>query len=495
MEVRNSSACKSGNVRKEVTLDFRYDIVLSRVSTSFVMKPCTIFLILLQTLATARPNVLLIITDDQNDYATSSSGIDVQTPHLDAFKKQSLTFSNASCASPVCGPSRASMFSGLLPHRTGSYLNGSDPWNKSKALQEATPLPELFRHSGYTSWGMGKLFHAPLPEDRKKKQWDNRATANGGFGPFPDPKFQIGGKFFGVQEWDKKDTDFPDVKSANLAIANLKEQQPKPFFMVYGLWRPHNPWTAPRRFFDLYKPEKIQFPPPGYREDDLDDVPPGGHKLAAIYQNRWDKAGDQNPDLWRRIMHGYLACTSFADWNIGQVLKALDESPHADKTIVIITSDNGYHVGEKHHYGKSTLWEPSARVPLWIRLPGQKHAGKTCDASVSLIDLYPTLLKLCQLEKPSQNLDGRDLSPLLSEPESSWPHLSITTYGEGRFTARSQTHRYLRYPDGQEELYDHRKDPHEFQNLSGDEESKPLLNKFRSHLPKTWAPSIGGRNG
>ncbi len=457
---------------------------------------CATLLLASRVSASERPNVLLIITDDQNDYASQASGVEVHTPHLDRLREQSISFSKAYCASPVCGPSRASLFSGLYPHQTGAYLNGSDPWLKSRQLDVAETLPELFRRSGYHTWGMGKLFHAKLPESRAANQWDNNARANGGFAPFADKEHQLAGKFFSVQEWDAPDEEFPDVKSATEAVSFLNRYRgDKPFFLAYGLWRPHNPWTAPRRFFDQYDASKIVFPPPGFDDNDLADVPPGGHVLSEIYAARWQGFGAANPDAWRRIMHGYLACTSFADWNVGRVLEALDRSPFRDNTIVIVTSDNGYHVGEKHHYGKSTLWEKSARVPLLVRLPQQQHRGTICDAAVGLIDVYPTLVEKCDLETPPQELAGRDLSALWNDPDTDWEYPAITTYGEGRFSVRSGNWRYIRYPSGEEELYDHRTDPHEFYNLSSELEHEDRIDEFRKLVPSRWQASLGGRNG
>lgn len=446
--------------------------------------------------ADERPNVLLIITDDQNDYASQASGVTVQTPHLEGLRREAIAFPRAYCASPVCGPSRAALFSGLYPHHTGAYLNGADPWRQSPQLAAAETLPELFRRSGYFAWGMGKLYHAKLPDSREAKQWDNHANANGGFGPFGDKDHQFAGKFFSVQEWDQPDEEFPDVKSANDAVEFLSSyDSDQPFFMVYGLWRPHTPFTAPRRFFDLYDPETISFPPPGYLEDDLADVPSGGRELAAIFGERWKVFGDANPQAWRRIMHGYLSCTSFADWNLGRVIQALDESGRGDQTIVIVTSDNGFHIGEKHHYGKSTLWEKSANVPLLVRLPEKRYAGRACEAAIGLIDLYPTLQALCGLDTPPQQLDGHDISPLLDDPAAAWDHPAITTYGEGRFSLRSGPWRYIRYPDGGEELYDHRDDPHEFDNRADDAATASQRAEFRKQIPAAWVPSLGGRKG
>ncbi|TWU29074.1 sulfatase [Novipirellula artificiosorum] len=443
-----------------------------------------------------RPNIVLIITDDQNDYFAAASGVDAQTPSMDQLTKQSISFSRAYCASPVCGPSRAALFSGLFPHHTGAYLNGCDPWRKSTQLQAAETLPELFQRGGYETWGMGKLYHAKLPADREPKQWNNQARANGGFAPFGDREHQLSGKFFSVQEWDGPDEDFPDVKSANAAIEFLKKRNSdQPFLMVYGLWRPHNPWTAPRRFFEQYATDQVAFPPPGYSQTDLDDVPSSGRDLAAIYKGRWEAHGDRSVDDWKRVFHGYLACTSFADWNLGRVIHALDQTPMADNTIVIVTSDNGYHVGEKHHYGKSTLWEKSANVPLLIRMPKGKNAGSKSDATVGLIDLYPTLQTICGLPKTSHQLDGNDISPLLADPTVDWPHPAITTYGEDRFSMRSGRWRYIRYSDGTEELYDHSSDPHEFTNLAEKPKFQSTKARFRKLVPKTFAKSLGGRNG
>jgi arylsulfatase A-like enzyme len=194
-------------------------------------------------------------------------------------------------------------------------------------------------------------------------------------------------------------------------------------------------------------------------------------------------------------MHGYVACSSFADWNLGRVIESLDKHGYDENTIVIVTSDNGYHVGEKHHYGKSTLWEKTARVPLIIRLPTRGHAGRVCNATVGLIDLFPTLQARCGLENPPQRLDGHDLSPLLAAPDRNWTHPAVTTYGEKRFSLRSGPWRYISYPDGQEELYDHREDPHEFTNRASDPKTESVRAKFREQIPTTWVPSLGGRNG
>ncbi len=449
--------------------------------------------------ATKQPNVILIIADDLNHYGFYETYPGVKMPAMDSFKEQSITFQHAYCASPVCGPSRAAIFSGLYPHHTGAYLNGSDPWRKAP-LDNTESMVEVFKRSGYTTWGGGKLTHAKLAEGREKAMYDNEVF-HGGFKPYLDEEYRIGdggsNKFWGSQPWEGPDSDFPDVVNAEKAIEFLEQKHEKPFLMVYGLWRPHNPYTAPKRFFDIYDEDfkNMEFPPPGYDEADLDDIPPYGHKLSAIWGHRWENSGIEYIDNWKRIVWGYVACTTFADWSMGRVIEALDKSDYADNTIVIVTSDNGYHLGEKNHFEKATLWELSALTPTAIRLPGQKNAGTVAKQPINTIDLFPTLIEMCDLESPDHQLDGTSIKPILDDPTIVWEQPAITTYGEKVFSARTPKFRYIQYPDGEEELYDHDKDPHEIHNLADQKKFQKVLKKFRSYIPEEWAPSQGGRNG
>jgi arylsulfatase A-like enzyme len=279
-------------------------------------------------------NILFLIVDDWNSYATKGTFPGIKTPALDKFAETAIHFQNGYCAVPVCGPSRAAVFSGLYPHTTGNYLNGSDPW-RQEPLNKTETLPELFKRSGYETWGRGKLFHAKLDEGREENNWDNRPLYGGGFGPFHPKEDQMIGHFGGYTEYTGPDEDFPDVKSVNAALEYLAEDHDKAFFMALGLWRPHTPFVAPKRFFDLYKPEDIATPPPGWKEDDLEDVPSEGHRLSRIWGERWDQTGGSDPIAWNKLLHGYAANTSFADWSIGRVLDALDKSEYSDNTMVI----------------------------------------------------------------------------------------------------------------------------------------------------------------
>ncbi len=440
-----------------------------------------------------RPNVLMIIADDMNDYGFYEALGGVRMPYLERSKNTAIVFDRACCASPACVPSRAAVFSGLYPHTTGSYLNGSDPW-RQPPFTEIEAMPECFKRNGYETFGRGKLFHSEPPPNRKNAMWDNEVW-HGGFGPFPPDKDQVKGSFWGCTPWEGPDSDFPDVKNAEAAIEFLQQEHDKPFFLTLGLWRPHTPFTSPKRFFEMYDPRSLQIPIPGWREDDMEDIPPLGQKLAEVWGERFEICGSENPDMWRKFLHGYLAGTTFADWSAGRVIETLEKGKYADNTIVVFWSDNGYHCGEKNHWEKTTLWEQAALTPLAIRLPGMGNAGKRCTRPVNTIDLYPTLVDCCGLKPPGHKLEGMSLRPLLEDPKAAWERPSITTYGENYFSARDERYRYIRYPDGSEELYDHQTDPHEFANLANQAEMKAAKAKLAKWMPKTWAKSLGGRLG
>jgi arylsulfatase A-like enzyme len=315
----------------------------------------------------------------------------------------------------------------------------------------------------------------------------------GGFGPFPSEENQIQGRFWGVQSFPEE--EFPDVKNAEAAIEFLKQDHQKPFFMVYGLWRPHTPFTAPQKFYDMYDPEDLLIPIPGWKKDDLDDVPSWGIQLAKVWGDRFDLCGNKDPQAWRKFVLAYCACTTFADWSAGRVIEILENSQYSENTVVIFWSDNGYHCGEKNHWEKTTLWEQASLTPMAIRIPGMKTAGSTNKTPVNSLDFYPTLVDYCQLNSPPQELDGQTMRPLLEYPEKMIERVSITTYGEGFFSVRNNRYRYIQYPDGSEELYDFERDPHEFNNLANVPELKPVKESLLKSKPIKWKKSLGGKFG
>lgn len=444
--------------------------------------------------AQKHPNVLFLIVDDMNDYGFYKTYPGVKTPYLDAFRESALTFEKAYCASPVCQPSRIAVLSGLYPHETGCYKNGACPWKKTRFFINIKSLPEYFKRNGYTTFGRGKIFHSSLPEDKEFAMWDNAPIYKGGYGPFLSEKEQLTDKWFVFRAWEGPDTDFPDIKNTDAAIEFLEKDHDKPFFLALGLYRPHVPYTAPRRFFDLYKDMDIPMPPPGYRKNDLEDVPPLGQELAAQWGDRLKYVGGHNVSLWQEFIRAYWACTTFADWNVGRVLEALGRSRYADNTIVVFWSDHNNHLGEKAHWEKATLWEQSARSALAIRIPGMAHNGKTCRKPVSLVDLYPTLVDYCKFCPPTHKLNGQSLRPLIENPEAKWERPALTTYGEQYASVRGEQYRYIRYPDGTEELYDHKSDPHEFENLASRPEYVQVKQRLAEWIPKTWTKTLGGGN-
>ncbi len=437
-------------------------------------------------------NVLFIVADDMNEYGFFHTHPQLQTPYLDAFRERSISFRQAYCPAPACSPSRTSFLSGVSPHRSGKYYNGSAVW-ETPLMQAQESMMEWFQRAGYNTYGKGKLFHSQIPKERVAKNFQG-SRGKGGFGPFPDEahrNFGSKGKFRGVQAFP--DETFPDVQNAQHIAQLLQEAHDEPFFIMYGLWRPHSPYTCPQRFLDLYDPAEIVLPR-GYLKNDLEDLPamPRAY-LAADDQPEFDRIA-QNETQWRAYLRGYLACYSFADYNIGQVLAALDESPYRDNTIVVITSDNGFHMGEKDRFNKNALWEQSAITPMAIRIPGTKHAGKVCNQPVNLLDLYPTFVDYCgEGLPPLQPIDGQSIRPLLDNPDRKRKTPSITYFGKDWVSIRSERYRYISYPDGSEELYDHSRDPWEWHNLADEPASKKVKKRHRKFIPKEMVNAVEGR--
>jgi arylsulfatase A-like enzyme len=438
-----------------------------------------------------RYNVLMIIVDDMNDYGFYDTMPVIKTPALDKFKESAVTFERAYCGAPACVPSRAAVFSGMYPHSTGSYKNGSDPWNQ-EPFTKIENMIETFKRNGYTTFGRGKILHSQPAKERVNAMYDNEYWG-GGFKPFADSNHALLGGFWGIQSFP--DEEFPDNINAEATMEFLSQKHEHPFFAVYGLWRPHTPFTAPQRFYDMYEKEDIPTPPPGWLKADLDDVPAKGKVLASVWGERYELCGEANPELWNDFLHAYAACYTFADWNVGRALDALEQNGLTENTIVVFWSDNGYHCGEKNHWEKTTMWEQSALTPFAIRVPGMSN-GKSSSRTVTTVDIFPTLAELCGLSLPATHrLDGRSLVPLLNDPETEWNYPAITEFDEGMISIRNERYRYILYPDGTEELYDHSKDPFEHHNISGVEEYTEIKRELKKFVPQEFVKSLGGREG
>lgn len=437
-----------------------------------------------------RPNVLFITVDDMNGWGLMKHYPLAYTPYLDKFKSQSYNFIHNVCPSPVCVPSRAAFFSSIFPHKTGAYYNGGQFYGQNSLLSQVELMPECFKRNGYETFGRGKIFHADPGKEREEAMFDNRPIFKGGFGPFGEEENWVGpGQFQSVKAWEGSDSDFPDVKNADAAIEFLQTSHDKPFFCYVGFWRPHTPYTAPERFFERFDPQKV-IVPPGYRADDLEDVPQSGRDLVdSLIRFKPQGSLAERHDVFKRMLYGYLATTAFADWSVGRIIEALDNSTFAQNTIVVVASDNGYHMGEKERWQKGTLWELSAYTPLLIRLPNGQALD--CPQTTSLLDIYPTLIELCQLDPPKHKIDGRSLVPIFKNSSIKWP-ASLMTYGIEHSSVTDGRFRYIRYPEGKEELYDHHNDPYEWNNLASKKQSVRIKRGLAKFIPKQWAPSLGG---
>jgi arylsulfatase A-like enzyme len=424
----------------------------------------------------APPNVLFIAVDDLNDFPGFMQGsVHAQTPNLDRLAERGVVFTRAHAQFPLCGPSRASFMSGLLPSTLAYDGHMKDVEVEERARERGTELlHRAFAEHGYTTLAVGKILHYHVPE--------GSVDASGGRLPFNEGTGRL------RRNWDvrgtqtdwaaapERDEDLADHKAADWAIEQLEAPQDQPFFMMVGFLRPHVPWYVPQKWFDLYEKEAIALPP--YKADDLDDLSEMAKRISILPQYPKTDWAIENGQ-WRDILHAYLACTSFVDHQIGRVLEALEASPHKDNTIVVFFSDQGYHLGEKNTFQKETLWERSSRVPLIIAGP-DVEAGRS-DRVVSLLDLYPTLLDMAGLPANEKN-EGHSLVPLLKNPAKAWPHPAIIGYRENSFAVQGDRYRYLRYGDGSEELYDHQDDPNEWTNLANDPQFEAVKQELAEHL-------------
>ena len=453
--------------------------------------------------AAKHPNVLMISVDDMNDWTSVLGGYGgkVHTPNLERLAKRAVNFTNAHTASPVCCPSRTALLLGRRPSSTGIYNNGQ--WWRPH-LPDAISLPMCFRQNGYRAFGAGKVFHHTAgfnPPD----QWDDfhRLTFRDDpwfrghrlnypwSKPTPNPKgYPFSGMTGTPHEGDwgvipgLAEADYDDANTVDYAIEVLGRKQDRPFFLACGIFRPHLPWYAPQRFFDLYPLADIRLPKT--RANDLEDIPAEGRALSARRRNEFLHI--KKHGKWKEAIRAYLASISFADAQLGRVLDALEQSPHHRNTIIVFWSDHGWHLGEKNHWHKSTLWEEATRIPFLISAPGVTLDNTRCSLPVDTLSIYPTLLELCGL-KPVAGLDGPSLVSLLKNPEGPWATPAITEFQRGQCAVRTDRYRYIRYADGTEELYDHMRDPQEWTNIAGVEASRPVIAELAQWIPKHFAPN------
>ncbi len=453
-----------------------------------------------------RKNVLFLAVDDMKDWVNCLGGYEgtVHTPNIDRLAARGTLFTNAHCPSPKCAPSRAAIMTGLMPSTTGLYGNGH--WWYAN-YPDVVTIPAHFRNHGYRVAGAGKIFHHTagnhppnLWEDFQKlvfrdDPWFRGVKLNypwSRHGPNPEGFPFSGVKGLGHEnDWGSlgyDEPDYDDSRNAAYAVQFLQQKQDQPFFLACGLFRPHLPWYVPQKYFDQYLLEEVVLP--GVKEDDLDDIPKAGQAFAKA--RRGDLETIQNAGKYREAVRAYLASITYADAQLGRVLDALDASDHAENTVVVLWSDHGWHLGEKGHWHKTTLWEEATRIPFIVSAPG--YAPARCARPVSLIDLYPTLNDLCDLPLDEAH-DGQSLVPLLEDSEAPWERPAIIQYESGNVAVRSDRYRYIRYRNGDEEFYDLKLDPYEWTNLADDTEAAPEKARLAKWATDEWvnpAPTKAG---
>ncbi|MCH2177315.1 MAG: sulfatase [Mariniblastus sp.] len=428
-----------------------------------------------------QPNVLFIAADDMNCDLSAFGNSQVVTPNLERLCQLGVRFDRAYCQQPLCGPSRASIMTGLRPDTLDMHTLKHELRQKNPDVET---LGQLFRNNGYFVARAGKIYHYGNPSqigtdgNDDPETWDQRYNPVGidrsqqenitryGAGRQKDKNLGIS-----MAWWDpeSRDEEHTDGLVASKIIELIKEKKDRPFFLAAGFYNPHCPYVAPKKYFDQYPIDEISMPDLEEAKRDLADVPP-----MAIQrdQKNWPYYfKDVTVDQARKCKQAYYACNSFVDAQVGRLLDALKENGLMENTIIVFWSDHGYFLGEKGLWYKRKAFERSARMPLIISAPGMAQ-GKTSFKPVELLDLYPTLADLCGL-KPPTDLEGHSLRPLLVDPnDAQWAKPAVTQVWHNKkswgYSLRNERYRYTEWLEGKagRELYDHQNDPEEITNLA-----------------------------
>ena len=421
--------------------------------------------------------MLSICFDDLNDWIEPLRGHpQVKTPNFNRLAERCVTFRHAYCAAPICNPARTAVLTGMLPSTSSIYYLTPLP-RDCESTKNVVTLPQQFMRNGYQSTGVGKIFHS-----KDELEFEEYAGSFGDFGPTSERPINFGAThpLWDWGTWDGLTDDMmPDRQIADWAAARLRRGFDKPFFLAVGFRRPHVPLFAPRKWFELYPLRDVLLPP--HRANELAAVPEYARDLSWSYmapRHTWMLAHDQ----WQPAVQAYLASISFVDAQLGRLLDALDSSVYAKNTIIAVWSDHGFHAGTKERWGKRSLWEPVTHIPLMFSVPGLSE-GRVCDQPVNQVDIYPTLSELCNIDM-RLDLEGKSLVPLLEDPSRKWDRPALTSFGQNNHSVRSENWRYTVYADGSQELYDHRTDPNEFNNLAENTAHAPVIREHREWLPQ-----------
>ena len=433
-----------------------------------------------------KPNVLFLICDDLNcDLGCYGHSL-VKSPNIDALAKRGVRFERAYCQFPLCGPSRASFMTGLYPDQTLILRNAIRLREK---LPEVQSMSQMFRRSGYTATRVGKIYHYNVPADigndghDDPESWDRTFNPKGRDKTDESKVFSLRpGSYGGTLSWlaaDGTDDEQTDAIGAEHAIKLLGEhaKEKSPFFMAVGLYRPHTPYVAPKSYFERYPLSSITVPevPEGY----FDTLPGPAVKTLTRKKDQLNLADE----LARQAIQAYYASITFADAQVGRIVNAVERLGLGKNTVIVFTSDHGYHMGEHGYYQKTTLFENAARVPLIIAAPNSKAAGQSTECPAEMIDFYPTLADLCGLEAPS-NLSGVSLKPALNDSSARPRNDALTQYDIG-YSLRAGQYRYTEWGENGAqgaELYDHQSDPEELVNLVTRSDSADVIKRLSIRL-------------
>jgi uncharacterized sulfatase len=453
--------------------------------------------------APKKMNVLFLVSDDLTNNALGCYGGPNQSPNLDALARRGVRFDRAYCQFPLCNPSRASFLTGLRPDTLRVYENATQ---FRKTVPDVQSLPQTFRKAGYAVARVGKLYHYGVPGQigtdglDDPPSWERRVNPRGRDKDDEEKIFSLNpaakgpARFGGTLSWlaaDGADEEQTDGKVAAEVVKLLREYADRPFFLAGGFYRPHTPYVAPKKYFDLHPLDRIALPKlPANHRDGVPAPAFGSHKKEQ------EKLTD---DLRRQAIQAYLASSSFMDAQVGVVLRALDDLKLADRTIVVFFSDHGYHLGEHGLWQKMSLFENSARVPLVIHDPRARGNGRACSRTTELVDLHATLADLCGLDAPKT--DGASLKPLLDDPGRAWGRPAYTQVSRGTPTktgekkpkgapwfmgrsVRTERYRYTEWDDGKKgaQLYDYQADPAELKNLANDPASREVVAEMKARL-------------
>ena len=435
--------------------------------------------------AADRPNVLFLMSDDLRPELGCYGVEGIDTPNIDALAEAGVKFERAYVQYPLCNPSRTSLLTGRYPTTTGVLDNST--WFGS-THPEIVSLPRLFKDNGYASLRAGKIFHGGIDDAEAWTEGGEPRNFQGGRSNRKPPTNR-------AQQSDRSvvlDGDgesHGDYKAADRAIAYLREYKDKPFFLACGFTKPHSPPTAPKKLFDLYNTADIPLP------SDFAARPaaPDGFPPASITKNGDLFIGrDATEDEAREMKRAYWASATFTDRNVGRVLEELDRLGLRENTVVLFWGDHGYHLGEKGKWSKhGSLYEIGTRVPLIIQAPGAKGNGQASSRVVESIDIYPTLVELCNLPTPD-GIEGDSLVALLDDPGAAWDRPAFTVTGSNESVAgvavRTEQYRFAEYPGdrGGTMLFDAANDPHELKNLA----SEPAYAETVAHLRKQVTPFL-----